>query len=207
MAEHLPPLVMPARQRDVLSDRDLALIEDEAKSYDRPGTPHWLRQFVRAVLTLPAAIRGLETLVGDQQRLLEEADDVTLAERQRADAAVATSCEKDALVARLREIVRRYGDPVRMATAPAYLQQEIDDALSPEAGSEPAWRPTHRHVKRGTTYRVLGTADVQANTCIIEGERVTVYQGEDRRLWVRPTGEFEDGRFAPIAPDPETPHG
>ena len=53
-----------------------------------------------------------------------------------------------------------------------------------------------RHLKRGTTYVVIGKAYVEASKPISEGEKVTVYRSEfGGVLWVRPTCEFEDGRF------------
>lgn len=61
--------------------------------------------------------------------------------------------------------------------------------------SADGWRPTHRHKKRGTTYRAVSDADVQASEPIREGDPVVVYQGEDGRYWVRPRAEFHDGRF------------
>jgi hypothetical protein len=57
---------------------------------------------------------------------------------------------------------------------------------------------THRHVKRGTLYRVLGKAELQtARSAHVLGEGATliVYQGEDGKLWLRDEGEFNDGRF------------
>lgn len=73
-----------------------------------------------------------------------------------------------------------------------------------------------RHLKRGTTYRVIGRAKLQigpetmqehwiaAATCrMVEEklERITcvVYQSEhDDSIWVRPESEFIDGRFVEI---------
>lgn len=64
-----------------------------------------------------------------------------------------------------------------------------------------------RHKKRGTTYEVLGLAEVQISTSygeplssrrLNEGDRLVVYQGEDGKLWARFPDEFEDGRFEPV---------
>ena len=49
-----------------------------------------------------------------------------------------------------------------------------------------AWQPTHQHYKGGL-YRVLGQA-VHTET----EERMTVYQTEDGRWWVRPAAMFEE---------------
>lgn len=52
-----------------------------------------------------------------------------------------------------------------------------------------------RHKKRGSTYTVVGTAEVQSSNPVNEGDRLVVYRGEDGRLWARPVDEFTDGRF------------
>lgn len=57
-----------------------------------------------------------------------------------------------------------------------------------------------RHVRRGTSYDVVGGAIAQASTGPIQdGAEVVVYRGEDGRMWVRERREFEDGRFVVIA--------
>lgn len=57
----------------------------------------------------------------------------------------------------------------------------------------------YRHVKRGTTYRILHDARFQAYESCHDMERVVVYQCiEDGSVWVRPYDEFMDGRFQPI---------
>lgn len=58
----------------------------------------------------------------------------------------------------------------------------------------------YQHVKRGTTYRILYDATLQAEGTL-DNERVVVYQCEkDDRVWVRPYSEFMDGRFR-VLPD------
>jgi len=57
----------------------------------------------------------------------------------------------------------------------------------------------YRHKKRGSTYVVVGTAQVQAEEPIREDDTVMVYRGEkDGTLWARPLREFQDGRFEEI---------
>jgi hypothetical protein len=65
------------------------------------------------------------------------------------------------------------------------------------AGDAPTqkWRPTHRHVKRGSSYRKIGTALLQSSGPIGEACSLVIYQAENGRLWARPEGEFDDGRF------------
>jgi hypothetical protein len=53
-----------------------------------------------------------------------------------------------------------------------------------------------RHKKRGSTYRVIGTAVLQTDEPLEDMRGVVVYQCEaDGRFWVRSCTEFEDGRF------------
>ena len=79
---------------------------------------------------------------------------------------------------------------------------------------QPGWRPTHRHVKRGGEYMLLGIGKVQCdwwqitsagNRYPVDMHEVVIYRGEDGKLWVRPREEFEDGRFEalPAAPQPK----
>jgi hypothetical protein len=56
-----------------------------------------------------------------------------------------------------------------------------------------------RHLKRGSTYTVVGRAELQSAVPIAEGAELTIYRCEgDDRLWARPTAEFTDGRFVEI---------
>lgn len=61
------------------------------------------------------------------------------------------------------------------------------------------WRPTHRHLKTGGEYRVIGGLDQQGAACIEKTmETCVVYEDKRGRIWVRPWSEFTDGRFAPL---------
>lgn len=56
-----------------------------------------------------------------------------------------------------------------------------------------------RHKKRGTTYKRIGRAHLQTQIDLPDDAQVEVYQSEaDGALWVRPSGEFFDGRFEKI---------
>ena len=59
-----------------------------------------------------------------------------------------------------------------------------------------------RHVKRGTTYRVLfEAAKVSSIDAMLDDMTMVVYQGEaDGLVWVRPAREFFDGRFEALEP-------
>jgi hypothetical protein len=63
------------------------------------------------------------------------------------------------------------------------------------------WNPTHRHLKRGSTYIVIGRGELQTSSELPDGADLIIYQGEDGKLWARPTHEFEDGRFE-VVPRP-----
>ncbi len=66
------------------------------------------------------------------------------------------------------------------------------------------WKPTHRHRKRGSTYQVIGKAELQVAGMFppTEGDKLTIYRAEDGTLWARPTPEFEDGRFEDLGAKP-----
>lgn len=60
-------------------------------------------------------------------------------------------------------------------------------------------KPKVKHLKRGTTYNILGKARIQTEYPVVDNVELTVYQGtEDGKLWARPTDEFEDGRFVKL---------
>lgn len=57
-----------------------------------------------------------------------------------------------------------------------------------------------KHVKRGTTYELLGLALVQAAKPVTEDDTVAVYRAEkDNQLYIRPANEFADGRFEELS--------
>lgn len=57
------------------------------------------------------------------------------------------------------------------------------------------------HVKRGTSYEVLGRAELQNGNVkgLREGVTLVVYRGDDGKLWAREEGEFTDGRFVRVS--------
>lgn len=73
-------------------------------------------------------------------------------------------------------------------------------ALSlPDAG----WRPTHRHLKRGTSYQLVTYGRLQTEKPIGDDEVLVIYRAEDGRVWARPVDEFNDGRFEPLPAPPQ----
>lgn len=77
-------------------------------------------------------------------------------------------------------------------------------ALRP-ASSGGAWRPTHRHVKRGTEYRLIGRGIVQTSEPLNDDEYVMIYEGQDGSLWARDADEWSDGRFEALSAPPADP--
>jgi hypothetical protein len=65
------------------------------------------------------------------------------------------------------------------------------------------FKPTHRHIKTGGEYRVIGNAIAVSRGAILENEVVAVYEAADGSWFVRSRSEFFDGRFERIAPGGE----
>jgi hypothetical protein len=78
-------------------------------------------------------------------------------------------------------------------------------ASPPPGGVGEGWRPTHRHVKRGGLYRVLGGAKLQTAEALSDDTYLIIYQDERGLLWARPQPEFSDGRFERLTPDVPAP--
>ena len=57
----------------------------------------------------------------------------------------------------------------------------------------------YRHLKRGSTYTVLGDGEAQVSgEPIVDGDIVRIYVAEDGKFNVRKSSEFLDGRFEEI---------
>ena len=57
--------------------------------------------------------------------------------------------------------------------------------------AEPAQK--YRHRKTGGVYRLIARGCMESDLA-----PVTIYAAADGTVWVRPTAEFNDGRFVPI---------
>lgn len=57
----------------------------------------------------------------------------------------------------------------------------------------------YRHRKRGTTYMIVGEAELQTSEALPEGSMLVVYRCQKTgNLWAQPHSEFTDGRFEKI---------
>lgn len=87
--------------------------------------------------------------------------------------------------------IRIMAGSIRLAEQ--HLNRLLDAART--EGPVDGWKPTHRHKKRGSTYRVIGQAVLQTAEPAPDGAHMIVYQDEKGLVWVRPSAEFYDGRF------------
>jgi hypothetical protein len=67
----------------------------------------------------------------------------------------------------------------------------VPDIREPRAGE------AYRHRARGTSYTIIGRANLQTDRPISDDESLVIYRGKDGALWARPVREFRDGRFEP----------
>lgn len=84
------------------------------------------------------------------------------------------------------DVMRRFFDGIRMQ----------------EQRHAPA-RERVRHLKRKTTYAIMSrSATIQTDTPLTNNAEVVVYIADaDDSMWVRPTSEFNDGRFESAGSD------
>lgn len=80
-----------------------------------------------------------------------------------------------------------------------------------QAGVLAANAPTHKHIKRGSTYYHIGTGIIQVDGKLRDMDAVEVYVGEDDQLWMHELNEFNDPeRFQKVGverPDCHVWHG
>jgi Lar family restriction alleviation protein len=174
-------------------------------------------------LTLPGCSVALEmVLFGNQTDAIVDAALSTITPRitelieannrmeAEARAARADAANQRAIVETLDDVLHSIADALGCEDDNEVILQAIDAKLT----SAKAQSRRVRHIKRGSTYRVIGEAEAQVSTGelglvqdlhksrdyiyreIHDGSRLTIYQCDtDGRLWARFTEEFEDGRF------------
>ena len=88
------------------------------------------------------------------------------------------------------------------AANPAVIKALCTLALQAEA-MQP--RPTHRHIKTGGLYQMLGSGAVQSERPLTDMQAVVIYRSmKDGTLWAREFHEFHDAsRFEPLTSLPE----
>jgi len=101
--------------------------------------------------------------------------------------------------AALQEAAAHLRDMGYWTQGAAVLSLCTDASAPAPASAQDDWKPTHRHKKRGSTYVVVGQAQVQCEDGLTDYEVATVYRGHDGQLWVRRKSEFEDGRFEALS--------
>ncbi|MFA7256952.1 MAG: hypothetical protein WC047_05200 [Kiritimatiellales bacterium] len=100
------------------------------------------------------------------------------------------------------------------AAAQADYERRILAALQAAPVQQQTWRPTHRHVKTGGEYMLLGIGKMQSKRWQeqnphgaliwnVDMREVAIYRGADGSLWVRPIEEFNNGRFVPLPTNSE----
>ena len=60
----------------------------------------------------------------------------------------------------------------------------------------------YRHLKRGSTYSVLGQGIAQCATPIQDNDALTLYRDDQGRFFARHVDEFHDGRFEKVSAEP-----
>lgn len=89
-------------------------------------------------------------------------------------------------------------DPIGIAVLCADCAKSYEVVIRPIEGP----RERVRHIKRGSTYQVVGRGKLQTDAPLSDLAELVIYQSEaDGTFWVRPVGEFYDGRFEITSPE------
>lgn len=87
------------------------------------------------------------------------------------------------------------------------LERQAIDSILALLPSTDGWRATHRHVGRGSCYQVIAFGALQTAEPIADETPVTIYLAGNGAYFVRPTAEFNDGRFVALPPPPHSEGG
>lgn len=74
----------------------------------------------------------------------------------------------------------------------------IADALKAFLAGLPRGMRQFKHLKRGSSYALVGDLTVQTKTPVVDGEVLLTYIDEKGAMWGRREAEFFDGRFEEI---------
>jgi hypothetical protein len=84
-----------------------------------------------------------------------------------------------------------------------YLCRDLRTLLAAaKAGRGEGWRPTHRHIKSGRDFKMIGLAMLETARPVDEATALIIYRDKHGDLWARPRLEFGDGRFVALPPAP-----
>jgi len=94
------------------------------------------------------------------------------------------------------------------AAARAYVETALSSPPAAPTPDNNGWIPTHRHIKTGGLYQVIGAGKLRTDEPLSDNCHMILYRGEDGRLWARSNYEFEDtDRFEPLPPPPALDKG
>lgn len=210
-----PPqkLRLSADDREIVASALRSALSPAATPVSEAGGERLLRQLRALAVALHAKHYATDAPdwqpLEDGEGILSQIDNMTTG-LVRADP-VKCNCVRETFAYYLAEaenglckIPRRAADDLLQS----YVAMEAIVAALAKPASSPAGGVRRvRHKKRGTTYRVLHGAVMQSThwrdthyKVPADGRTVVVYQSEDDgSVWVRPSEEFEDGRFEELS--------
>lgn len=161
---------------------------------------------------------GLFSFPGDVVKIIRKLEsdkfESAIAWREAFDGMHRRAMNAEFLLAITKEALRFYED---VSKYPAPLTGGMGDLWSDcgaiaRAALSDAWDATHQHKKRGSKYRLFGFGKMQSDSWVyphhfvdmgenetemrsVDMQEAAVYLEEDGTIWIRPIGEFNDGRF------------
>lgn len=167
-----------------------------------------VRDALRMLLDAQPRIDSNEPFDGDQSKWNDYCD--AIHEAERAISAEPTQCKTCNGHGIVGGMITIGGGEVDCN------HEDCPDCTDTEPAKCNQWQPTHRHVKRGTEYQLVGIGKVQAedwytskneNIRTVDMREVAIYCGDDGQLWVRPIEDFNDGRFEVLPATPTSEAG
>lgn len=93
----------------------------------------------------------------------------------------------------------REEDPDYYAESRAPLRAMLQAAADAIGLPGMRWKPTHRHLKRGTEYQEVARGKLQTDSPLTDYADLVAYRDEQGSWWFRAPAEFDDGRFAALS--------